>query len=64
MVFLTIAFHPSSLILCVVSILENYVTVLWMQIISYALNFRMLGTPDLLYAWNFRTAADRCGFSD
>ena len=24
----------------------------------------MLWPPDLSYAWNFRTAADRCGFSD
>ena len=30
----------------------------------YALNFCMLGTSDLSYACNFRTATDRRGFSD
>ena len=32
------------------------------QNISYALNFRMLGTSDLSYAWNFRAIAECCGF--
>ena len=32
--------------------------------VLYALNFSMLGLSKLLYAWHFRTAADRYALSD
>ena len=44
--------------------LNHHLKPITVQNISYALNFHMLGTSHLSYAWNFRTAADRCGFSD
>ena len=56
-VFANISTHSA-----IISWLFALIHFLWIQNISYALNFRILQTLDLSYAWNFRTAADRCGF--